>query len=77
MPTEKHWPLLENKEWLYERYVVDQLTQAQIAKLQVCSVSPVKRWLKIHGIEFRNRGALKREAREVHAYWPGHEMEAV
>lgn len=46
--------IYQNKEWLYQKYIVEELSQQQIAELVRCSASTVARWLGIYNIPKRN-----------------------
>ena len=55
-----HW----GKDWLYQKYVVDQLSCAEIAESQQCTEANILYWLRKHGIERRSI----QEVREI-KYW--------
>jgi len=45
---------LENKEWLYEQYIINKKTTYEIAKMLSCSSGAVNTWLHNFGIPLRN-----------------------
>lgn len=46
-----------DKEWLYQKYVVEKLTATDIAKIVKRNSKRVWEWLRDYGIETRSRGA--------------------
>lgn len=50
---------LRDESWLYERYVVEGLSQAAIADICDCTPFTVGSWLDKHGIERRQGGDIK------------------
>ena len=53
--------LIADKNWVYERYVTDQLSIREVAKLAGCSLRTASRWINTHGIKTRS----SREGQEI------------
>lgn len=51
--------LYTNKEWMRRRYVVDDMTAAEIAKLAGVTEMTITRWLDTHGL-LRNKRTWKK-----------------
>ena len=49
------YPLLNDKEWIYEKYWREKLSPSEIADVLGCSCNSVRRGLKRHGIETRSQ----------------------
>ena len=62
-----HQALLDDKEWLERRYVVDGKSTTQIAEEIGATSRVVCTWLERHGIERRSRGAEKGHKRNTAA----------
>jgi len=46
---------LQNKDWLFQKYVREELSAPEIAKIIGCKNSIIYKMLKLHGIETRDR----------------------
>ncbi len=51
--TSKSYPLLNNKDWLYEQYINQKKTTREIGKIIGCSRTSVSGYLESYGIERR------------------------
>jgi len=49
----KEKKLYKNKEWLYQKYWEEKLSQIEIAKLAKISQSLISKWMKRHGMKTR------------------------
>ena len=62
---------LENKTWLYEQYVIQQKSLAEISEilgLRKDGHSTIAVWLKKHDIEIRNSCMVSRQEREIFSF---------
>src|SRR5690606_18773895 len=44
-------PAYKNKEWLRQKYVVEGLTQKEIASLVGCTDHTIRKWVRVHGLQ--------------------------
>lgn len=51
-------PLYRDKEWLYQKYVVEKLSSLQIADLLGCHRTTVVKWLKRHDIPRKRKATV-------------------
>lgn len=52
MPRVKLWT---SYEWMHRRYVVDKLTEAEIAQLANTTQATINNWLHKHGLKKKRR----------------------
>lgn len=60
----QHWRLAKpfwDKEWLYQKYVIEELSTTEIADISDCTYKNISFWMKKHGI----KGRTISEARKV------------
>lgn len=50
--------IFKNKDWLYQKYVEEQLSTVEIGRLCRVSNSPIRYWLKKFGISMRTRSEI-------------------
>lgn len=62
-PGGVHKVILDDGDWLRDRYTGDKLSTTQIAALVGCTARVVNTWLDRHGITRRSRGSEKGHAR--------------
>ena len=46
----------KNSAWLYHKYVEEGLSSYDIAKLQTCTSTTIRSWLRKHNIKIRDAG---------------------
>lgn len=61
--------LYKDKDWLYQKYVVEELSTPKIAKIAGCSDSTIRIWLKKFNIETRTSGRTPLPDPEVDEYF--------
>lgn len=62
--------LCASKEWLHQKYIVEDMGTPAIAKVAGCDGKTVYYWLRKHGIPTRPRGVLSAISKAV-AFQPG------
>lgn len=60
----KNYPLLNDKEWLFHKYWIEELSTYDIAKLLGCNAKSVWVALRRMGIKTRRRGEFTKKGRE-------------
>jgi hypothetical protein len=43
--------LYTSKKWLHKKYIIERLTEEEIAKMANTSQATINRWLKLHGLK--------------------------
>lgn len=61
---------LANKSWLYEKYIEEDMTMAEISEIVGCSIPSVSNWLHRHNIETREPSEYALSGEE-HPNWKG------
>jgi 5-methylcytosine-specific restriction endonuclease McrA len=55
-PRKEHW----DKDWLYQKYITEQMPAVEIAKQQKCSEVNILFWLRKHGISTRTVSEVRK-----------------
>jgi len=45
--------LYQNKEWLYQKYIIEECSMSEIADICNCNFTTIRYWLKKHVIQIR------------------------
>lgn len=64
--------LHQNRDWLYQKYVVEELSTSQVAKISGCCAVTVLNYLKKYNIPTRKRGSKacrEVQSRLAQTYW--------
>jgi hypothetical protein len=62
--TSRKYPLLNNRDWLYDKYIIEKLSARKIASLLGCDDCTVSIWLKKHNIQPRSLSDRQTISRE-------------